>query len=368
MAITITKEPTGIYPAYNDSFIEFSSDLANNYYAEITVYPLLTFPNVFLIYPDSDGNYIFNLKEVLKVRFNENGFEDANFDTSVYWKSISGININQQIDIEVFSDLTSESTTEYYDFFKAVKQIAEPINTNTRQLLSYSLDGINHSLTYFEGFPFHFDILQVTSGSDIVLKSLNTGNETAIMNPTASDSFRINIDRGGQHNFTSDNVLPLIEGLNRLELYEDTVFSSNILLTKKKICEGIYLKWWNRNGGFSHYLFDRYTIETLRTSDSGKIFNYELKNIDEATGFYRSIGKDASSTIIVKAKYESYEYEILKDIFSSPFIQMYTSKFAYIEGIFIDVFIDGTFSFSNKRGKNEISLIVELPERITAKL
>ena len=47
---------------------------------------------------------------------------------------------------------------------------------------------------------------------------------------------------------------------------------------------------------------------------------------------------------------------------------MYTSRTAYVEGQFIDVFVDGTISFSNKRGRNEIAMIVDLPEVITAKL
>ncbi len=368
MAINVTKEPSGIYPAYNDSFIEFTSDLSNHNRAEITVFPTEIFSSVFLIYPDADGNYLFNLKEAVKVIFNENGFEDENFVTNVFWKSISGLYLLQQIQIKVYNESTNETLSKNYEFFKAVKQISEPIHSNTRQLLSYSPDGINHSMTYFEGFPFHFDILQVDSGSDIVLKSLNTGNETEAMNPTASDSFRINVDRGGEHNFTSDNVLPLIEGLNRLELWEDGAFKSNILLLKKKICDGVYLKWWNRNGGFSHYLFDRYFIQALKSSDSGKVFNDEFNNIGSETGIYKSIGKDASGTITIKTKYEASYYELLKDIFISPLVQMYTSRTAYVEGTFIDVFVDGTISFSNKRGKNEIALIVDLPQVVTAKL
>ena len=70
MAITITTEPTGIYPGSNDSFVIFTSDLADNNRAEITVSPASLFPNVFIIYPDSDGEYIFNLKEAVQAVFN----------------------------------------------------------------------------------------------------------------------------------------------------------------------------------------------------------------------------------------------------------------------------------------------------------
>lgn len=368
MAITFSKEPEGIYPAYNDSFIEFASSLADNNKAEITLYPVDIFTRTFIIYPDSDGNYLFNIKEAVKVIFNVAGFKDANFFTDIYYKSISGVYLLQQVKIEVFNDSTSESKTEYYDFFKAVKQIGELIFSNPYQLLSYSKDGLNHSITYFEGFPLHFDILKVDAGVDIVVKSLNTGNESEVMNPEASGSFRINVDRGGGNNWTYDNFLPLIEGLNRLEIYEDTVFKSNLILNKKKKCSGVYLKWFNRNGGFSHYLFEEYFVDKMKSSELGRVLNVDFNNIPNVTSNYKSTGKKAAESLNVKARYNSEEYELLKDIFTSPFIQMYTSRTAYVEGSFIDVFVDGTISFSNKRGNNEIKLTVDLPEVITAKL
>jgi hypothetical protein len=188
------------------------------------------------------------------------------------------------------------------------------------------------------------------------------------MIPTTSESFRINIDRGGGDNWTSDNFLPLIEGLNRLEIYEDAVFKTNLLLNKKKKCSGIYLKWFNRNGGFSHYLFDEFFIDKIKGSELGKVLNVEFNNIPNVTSNFKSIGKKAAESLSLKTRYDSEEYELLKDIFTSPLIQMYTSRTAYVEGVFIDVFVDGTISFSNKRGNNEIVLTVDLPEVITAKL
>jgi hypothetical protein len=47
---------------------------------------------------------------------------------------------------------------------------------------------------------------------------------------------------------------------------------------------------------------------------------------------------------------------------------MFTATEAYVEGRFIDVFVDGVISFSNKKSKNEIALTIDLPEVQTAKL
>lgn len=368
MAITISKQPSGIYPGYNDSYLEFSSDLANNNKAEISLLPASLFPNPFVIYPDLDGNYLFNLKEVIKVIFNQNQFEDTNLDLSVWWKSITGLYLEKQIDIEVFNDSTSETTSATYEFQKGVKQVGQDIFDNEYQLLTHSINGIDHELTYFEGFPFSVDILKATLGADLKIVSLNTTDETTVFNPTATDSFRINIDRGDGDNFTTSNILPLITGQNKLEIYENDVFKTNLYLTKKENCEGIYLKWFNSQGGFSHYLFDRFFINQIQGRTLEKVLNYDFANIEDSTGFLNSTGKQAAETINVKARYEANEHEVLKDIFKSPYVQMYTSMFANIEGRFIDVDVEGSMSFSNKRGNNEIALIIQLPEVVTPKL
>lgn len=368
MAITITTQPEGIYPCFNDSYIKFNSNLAGSYKAEIIAYPTNIFAKSFTIYSDLEGNYLFNLKEVVKVIFNENGFKDGNFDTSLYYRDATGLYLYQQIDIKVYNDSTSEQINLNYEFFKATKQIGEEIFTNHFQLLSFSRDGINHSLTYFEGFPFSFDIQKVTQNLEIVIKSLNTGNETQTMTPEISEAFRINIDKGGASNWTYDNYLTLITGLNRLEIWENGYFKTNLLITKKKICSGVYLKWWNRNGGFSHYLFDKFFSTEIKGADSGEIINSDFKNINEATSFYKSLGKNTEQSINIKTRYEQRDFGILKDIFESPLVQMYTSNVAYVEGRFIDVRVNGTIAHNNKRAKNEIAITVNLPETITAKL
>ena len=370
MSITIIKEPTGIYPCYNDSFIEFNSDLADNYKAEITIHPTLIFTKVFVIYPDPDGNQFFNLKEAVKVIFNEAGFKDSNVFTTAYFKSISGLYLSQNIDIEVFNDSTSETTSETYEFYKAVKQIGKNISSNPFRLLAFSNDGINHSLTYYEGFPFSFDIQRILYilGKEIFVKSLNTGIVTSAMTVTETGAFRINVDKGGGDNWTSDNFLPLIEGLNRLEIYEDATFKTNLLLTKRKQCSGIYLKWHNDEGGFSNYLFNKFTIESIKSKDSGFVLNNEFENIYDLIRNSFSTGKEAEKELIVKATYNKSEYETLKYIFTSPLIQMYTSFTAYVEGKFIDVAIEGSMTNANKKNNNEIVLKIQLPKVITVKL
>lgn len=123
MAIEITKQPSGIYPVYNDSFVEFESDITGGNKAEITAYPSATFPRPFTVFPDFEGKYIFNMKEIVKIILNQGGFKDSNFSSDLYAKSISGLFHRQQIKIEVFGDSSSEFVFKEYDFFLSLIHI-----------------------------------------------------------------------------------------------------------------------------------------------------------------------------------------------------------------------------------------------------
>lgn len=365
MAITITKEPSGIYPAYNPAYIEFSSDLADNNRANITILPISIFPNSFVIYPDLDGVYLFDLNEAVKAIFDTSNFSDNNVFTNAYYKSIAGLYKSLSIRITAKSDVSSFYIEKTYEFCKCAKQVGESVHSNEFQLLSHSADGVNYALTYFEGFPFAFDILKAVSGEEIKIKSLNTGDELSGAIPTTNDSFRFNIDKSGGNNWTSDNILPLITGLNKLEIYSNDVFKTNLLITKKKQCSGIYLKWFNNDGGYNYYLFDRYFMEGIKTSEIGMVLNNDFLNVGATTGSYKSMGKDSYSNIDVRATFTETEYETLRSLFESPSVQMYTSQTANVEGYFIDVMIDGDFPYSNKKAFNKMAFTIIPPKRVT---
>lgn len=369
MALTFYKEPEEVYPAYNDSFIEFSSDLADNNRAEITVYPTATFTRNFVIYPDADGKYLFNLKESVKVVVNANGFEDTSYFNDKYYASITDLYLYHTIKIKVYSDASNEELYKTYNFIRSVKQIGEKISTNDYRLLSYSPDGVNHKLTYFEGFPFYFDIQRsvYVAGRAIIIKNLNTTQETDEMPVTSTGAFRVNVDRGEGKNWNTDNILILNDGLNRLEIWANEFFKSNLILDKRRKRRGVYLKWFNSEGGYSHFLFDEFYSENVKGSDLGIVSNTDFANVNEVTGTIRSTGKEASRSFVISVKYNQNEYEVLKSIFISPYIQVYTSTEPDVAGRFVDVAVNGTFSHNNKKEFNKLVLTVQLPEMITAK-
>lgn len=370
MAITILKEPSGIYPAYNDSFFEFESSIVGSKRAEITVFPVSLFGRTFSVFPDSEGKYLFNLKEVVKVQLNQSGFEDSNFFEDAYFKSISGLYLLQSISVEVFGDSSSEVLNKSFEFYKSVKQVGESVFSNPFQLLNYSKNGIDFYLTYFEGFPFSFDIQRVvfSSGKILKIKNKNTGQESIEMNPDATGAFRVVVDKSDGENWTSGSVLPLTEGLNRLEVVEDGEFRTNLFLKKKKACDGVYLKWFNTEGGFGHFLFEQFFTEKIKGKDVDLIGSNNFQNVSSLNSGVKSIGKSGRRTLKIKARCDENESNILRSLYISPSIQMYSSREANVKGSFINVQIEDTFEFKNKKGFNDFVLTVELPELITARL
>lgn len=363
--ITMLKEPAGNYPAYNDSYIIFEYEFESEY-AEILAYPLSLFPKPFLIYPDIDGVYRFNLKEIAKAVLNIGGFKDDNADNVDYFFSHEGLSENIQIDLAVYSISGGDgSDTKYYNFFKSVKQITEDIFTNDYQILSKSKNGIDYNITYFEGFPFSFDIQKAELAKEIVIKNKNTGDQLEAT-PTITDAFKIVIDKVNE-NWTNQNMLPLITGLNKLEIFKETEFRTNLNLTKKEICKGVYLKWFNSDGGYSYYLFEEFYKDQTKSKDIDFIDSNEFSNVGEYKAKTISIGRKASKILKIKANASGQENDIIESLFSSPHIEMYTSNEAYVKGIFVKVTISGTFNRNNKRRNNKQSLDIILPEIITAK-
>ena len=370
MAITIIKEPSGIYPAYNDSFIEFESDLFDNNRAEITIFPNSLFPNTFSIFPNLQGRYLFNLKEFVKFVFNQDGFEDKNFFDNAFYKSISGTYLTQSLSIEVFNNEDSETISKTYEFFKSVKQAGEYVFENKFQLLNNSKNGVDYYLTYFEGFPFHFDIQRVvfSVGKKIKIINKNDDFEAIEMTPNFTGSFRFNIDRSENLNWTSGGLMTLSDGVNNLEIYEDGEFRTNVFLKKKKPCSGVYLKWWNSNGGFSHWLFDEFHSEKIKGKDIDLINSNNFENVGSFGSEFKSIGKTASRSLKIRTVCDQKEAKELRSLFYSPLIQYYTSKNANKKGVFIDVQVEETYQFNNKKGNQEFVIEIELPQLITARL
>lgn len=373
MAITISQNITGVYPAYNDSWIIFSSDLTDNFKAEIEISLDSLFENTHLIYPDSDGNYYFNFKEFIKVYFNQFKFEDYNYDEALavnVAQTLTGILKQLSFIITVYNDTTDESDSDDILFVKSVRQIGENLyNTSVFFALTQRTSEDIYNAIWFYGFPFTLDLINVDSEVELMDIKNNSTTDSVEDVDVSDDQIRLNVDLSNENNWIDESFLTFREGINEIELTDASDDSSLLKVYINKItkCKGIYLKWLNRYGGYSYYLFDEFYTDNLSGKTIDTFAKSEFKNIEDLIGTEINIGKNAARSINAKARYENDYLEMMQDLIISPSVQMYSSMLPNVPGTFIDVNVDGNLSYNNKKGRNKIDITIDLPEVITAK-
>jgi len=354
MAITILKQPIGIYPAYNDAYIKFQSDQLNPDFAEVSISGGSETPQkVFSI----DNTFIFNLKDLVQQEFNILEFTDPLSFLESEWVKLWGQgNKSISFSISVTTGETSENRSLTLDFYAGLLQ-QEVTTEEVPSIIEFS---------YWEGFPFDFGIRSVVSGSDVVIKNTVTGIKTEGITTLASGSQRVKIDDGRNNNWTTNNVLPLKNGRNELELSYNNNFKSNLIVNKKSDVSGVYLKWFDAETGFYNYhLFDIERTLTKSSSSGGRISTNKFLNINEVGNSTKELKKESSENIRVTSSVTANEYERLSSLLDSPSVEMYTVNRPNELGIFIDVDVTGSISSSTKRVNNSISLTISLPNRQT---
>lgn len=322
MAITISKEPLGtVLNAYNNSIIEFSTDVGTPARALIIIDDF-----TFEITPNN-GLFYFNLKEIVKAIINEDNFSDtiaiSNPATFVYpdaklYKEIS-------FDITVIkTNGTSETLNKTYNYFKSTKQIVRKIFTENDliKILSPSSSIINY-VTYFEGLPFDVAIYS-NSARIITITNKRTLNSTTVN--LVKGVNRLFLSNGENDNLGFENSLPLITGVNELELEVDVSNKLTLFVNKKEVECGVYLKWFNQNGSWSYWKFHPTYSESVKTKELEEI-NSDFYNNNEIVSRLQQMGKEATKTLtLLSGELDIYEVEVVSQIFTSPKVFYYNNQ------------------------------------------
>jgi hypothetical protein len=372
MSVTIIKKPEGIYPVYNDSFIEFESDLAGMVKATISLLPVEDFPLPFEIFKDAEGKFIFNLKELIKTRFNKNGFRDQEEEYPVQWlQNVDNRFLIQDLTLnDANADEEGVAVSVQITFKKSAVQVAQFYNQNFDSILSHSENGIDFNLTYFEGFPFEVTFLRLIADAAVTVKNLNSGITSVqqIQQLNEDKTARMFIDKVYE-NWTSSNFMPLFDAVNRLEFYINNEFAVNLNLKKVSNKCGVYLKWFNLDGSFNYFLFDRFFDSAVSGREIGEVSVNAYKNVSEGLlNDVSIIGKTANKDLKVKAKLTVDEFKIVEGLVYSPSVQMYSSNVPEESGEFIDVKIKGNLKRSTKKEFIDVEFTIELPELIIPRL
>ncbi|MFI8379624.1 hypothetical protein [Leeuwenhoekiella sp. NPDC079379] len=365
MAITILNQPQPINPTYNDTYISFSSDLVGNNQAKIKIQGF-----EFSIIPNLQGVYHFNLKEIVKGLF-ESSFQDGDFLPSIGYK-ISDLTLFKTFDFEVsvYNDEGDEENIQVeYSFNKSVKQFGEDVFQNDVQLLNHTLNGYDYNLTYFEGYPFDITVQNLNDNSgDLTFKNKNS-NQVSEAISIDNGTTRIYLDKGVD-NWSITGFLNIPDLLNKLELYVDDSFKVNLNLKKVTSKCGVYLKWFNKDGSYSYRLFDEFFKDETSANSLDEVGVNSFQNINSnSTGNLKILGKEGARELQLKTRVNQTEVYQIKDIITSPQVQMYSSNKPFTGGKWLNVTVSTRgINISNKKASNEVAITVVLPQLNTQTL
>lgn len=356
--ITISQEIPNFYPAYNESYIKFSTDFSENSKANINVGAY-----TFTIYPSPNGSYMFNLKHIVTALINDNKFRDNISFVNIGGVSDPSLYLSLTVEITAFSNSGSETITKDYTFTKAVKQAGDVNYSNPNQLLLPTPDGSNYHLKYFEGFPLDFGFRYVNSGDVITVTNKST-EQVATFNVTQTGSHRLIIDNASE-NWNNDNILAMPDLLNPLQIRVNGTLRNTLNLNKQPLKEGVYLKWFNSEGGYSYWLFNKFYKTDYSTDEIDRISTNNFTDIySQKQGTTVISGKALDKSQTLKTQVNEIEFEHLKSIVSSPLVQMWTRQDPYSVGEWIDVkVISRGLSNNTKRYIKKVEVEIELPEQ-----
>ena len=333
MAISFTTDisETKVLTAYNNHIIDFFSDnVLTPLYATISI----SSQNA-VIYPLPNGKFWFNYLSYVPYLINTNDFADVvnpeivGTDESTYiYAGNNGKYIGFTSEIEItFSDNSTETVERELAFIAGVQQLndikTDEFVLNTNFFLSAPFikeSNVSYYLRYYKGYPFDFSYFDKEVGT---IEVLNKRNLDEVTFTSVQEINRLFVSDGST-DMNVENLLVLGQGVNPLELSNGTLTAYLDLDVFENTCGGLYVKWLNRLGGYSYWLFSNYFQKSRTYKNIGEI-NNDFKNIEETIAITKQIGKQSSEDIeVIEENLSERDFNLLSDILESPKVQLFT--------------------------------------------
>lgn len=332
MAITFSKSlsQTELLSSHNNNIVEFSSNNVLTPVSCVANYGSFSHERS----PDPNGLFSFNLKETVKILINMNKFRDyivPDIETNgfVYQDETLYKNVNVSFKV-IFEGGTTETITRSYHFLKKISQpkkyadtIIDTAVTGLAFLLPFENDSnVSYYAPYFEGKPF-----------DVALFS-NTERTITVRNKTNNLTMQLDLLAGvnrifvsqGETNFTLKDELSLRTGINNLQFEIDADNYITLFLERIESDCSEYLRFYNKQGGYSYFQFNAYSKKSIKTKTIDSI-NTGFNTIAETYDTEQITGKNESVIRnLISERTSQRQIKYLESLFSSPKVDLYLNK------------------------------------------
>lgn len=321
--------------AYNNDIIRFYSNATSPAeYAEVALRDLGGTSDLFRVrlYPDPQGKFFLNLRPYITSLINSREFEDtletdieSGDPASFVYEFTESTYFNRSLIIKVANAEDSEPSRIYnLTWLAGVEQIGNPLSYKKTDIVVLSplqkLSNNQHYFKYWQGYP--FDIAFYAAQKDFALRNNTNG---------FSQNLRIKgyISRlflsDGRTDETLEGLLPLVEGRNSLSLQFPNQ-QKCITLDKEPYKCGVYVKWLNKYGGYSYWLFENTYSVDRSTKYLGEL-ERDNTNLEDTKTRTVQIGKESQDTLKVVAELLTEEERtIVEGIIDSPKIYLFTGQ------------------------------------------
>jgi len=153
-------------------------------------------------------------------------------------------------------------------------------------------------------------------------------------------------------------------GINRVLDYDgvgvpDMTYVSEFVIG----CAGVYLKWLNKQGGYSYWLFTQVFTQTKKTKTLGNITNHWTNRTNAMTNV-NNLGKKSNYELKINTNALYEQLKELSSIEDAPEVYLYTDKIdldvEYSGWLKVNV-KNGSFKTLSKNTSANLKLTIELP-------
>jgi hypothetical protein len=367
----------GILPAFNNNIIEFKSDSTiESVQARVIINSI-----PFIIYKIPSGWFRFNFKEISKILVNKNNFQDylttniidIDINTYTYEQEEGFFTGNVILEVTLING-TIETLNFNIKFLSNVYNLEDYKkydlgNQNSAIPLLPNIKNTNNQyfVKYFEGYPFDITFYD-TSGFDIQFINPYSYLTTFKRRGTLTRLFF----GDGENDLINNSLFSLDNNITKIDIYQDdNSINKYIFLQRVYMCgnDAVYLKWYNAQGGYSYWLFNKFYQKNNSSSNIGDLQN-DFENLKNTIAPKIQIGKNSFDTIFLDSDLlNENEFNLLIGIFTSPKVYLFTglplARAKHTDWIEVEVKNKNSNIRDWKNRSKNIAFEIELPEKNT---